>query len=54
MDDLIDDLQIALVKAGAVKVTVDGICPLSKGEQVQEEGKMEAAASGSSVVTPPE
>ncbi|KAI5795460.1 Cys/Met metabolism PLP-dependent enzyme-domain-containing protein [Peziza echinospora] len=32
VDDLIDDLQTALVKANAVQVTVDGICPKKPGD----------------------
>ena len=32
VDDLIDDLQTALVKANAVQVTVDGICPKKPGQ----------------------
>jgi cystathionine beta-lyase len=32
-EDLIDDLRRALVQAGAVKVTLDGIEPLSQGSQ---------------------
>ena len=33
---MIDDLQTALVKAGAVKVTVDGIRPLLCGKSSRE------------------
>ena len=40
VDDLIEDLQTALVKAGAVRVTVDGIEPL--GADVKSESESES------------
>ncbi|KAF8445433.1 Cys/Met metabolism PLP-dependent enzyme-domain-containing protein [Kalaharituber pfeilii] len=54
VDDLIDDLQIALVKAGAVKVTVDGICPKSVNEEVEGEEDGEDAPSEESPTEYPE
>ena len=61
VDDLIDDLTTALVKAGAVKVTVDGIRPLPSAERGkrQDEKKVPAAdesasPSPSSSQTPPQ
>jgi len=32
-EDLVDDLRRALVQAGAVKVTIDGIAPLERREE---------------------
>lgn len=46
VNDLIDDLTTALVKAGAVKVTVDGICPLSKAEREKLQAEAEGKLSG--------
>ena len=46
VDDLIDDLTTALVKAGAVKVTVDGIRPLPKAEREKLKAEAEGKLSG--------
>jgi len=45
---LIDDLTTALVKAGAVKVTVDGIHPLPKAEREKLKAEAEGKLSSGS------
>lgn len=47
-DDLVDDLRQALVRAGAVRVTVDGITSLSREESHDEENPEDALKGGES------
>jgi len=47
-DDLIDDLRQALVRAGAVRVTVDGIEPLSRADSNDADKPEDALKGGES------